>query len=249
MGDIPKLPGSIVDQVRRAEYEAPVVLSSYKNENNKKRKSANNSANNSTNSSANNSKNNSTNTSIPNSVNINPNNGLNNNLNGNSNNPGNTKSSKSDNTETPVVKKAKSAVPVSKKINVKIKAKDAKAESDAKLKKVIDVTKLKKTEISEIENEQKKLQQDIDKLKQEINEYMAKTDLERIKWDGHGIKKKETVKIDRITVGDVLEVVGQKYGEPVMDQVIAEIARKHVEKNSDDYELKFISLEKEQLYY
>jgi hypothetical protein len=110
-----------------------------------------------------------------------------------------------------------------------------------RLRQILSAVKNKKQKRDELENTQRDIQQKLESLKKEVHEWMETTETDTLKWEGHGFNKKEKVQIPRVTVGDVLEIVREKYGEESMDRVIDEVDKRHTELNANKYELKLVS--------
>lgn len=224
MGDIPKLPEFIAEQVRRAEYEAPVNLSSYKSSDTEKttQRQSQSTHGQSVQSQ-----------SAQSQVQLKK-----------QKPPKSLKKTISKTLEKNSNKKVSKSLEKEKVSAVEVPVTQEPNEESQKaiLRGIIDTVKGKKEKRDKIEDDQRELHMRIEALKEEVHGWMTSTDTERVKWEGHGIKKKEKAKIQRITIGDVLDIVMNTYGEQAMDSVIQEVQRIHVASNANQYELKLISL-------
>lgn len=108
------------------------------------------------------------------------------------------------------------------------------------LKKMIKTTHNCREKAKQLEDEKKKVDLEIERLKEEVSGWMNGSSHNSIEWQERVICKTQKVKTKRIVVADLLETVERIYGEKKLDLVIAELDRIHTAHNTTDVEVRLV---------
>ncbi len=120
------------------------------------------------------------------------------------------------------------------------KSKDPKSE---RLKTVISNVKGQKRKLEDIEKGQERIEKKIKRIKKEINDWMQKTEKQKLIWNNRSFHTFTCATLKRTEPGDILEILEKMYGEDVLEKVVKELEKLHATKYDGQYDVRFLSNE------